>query len=211
MLEAIPTTDLVTDPELLDFFTLRVKRTADEFGLDREGWPSQAVLHWRDGPPGRSIIPGGTSGCLIHLSAGADWHQARYQLAHEVTHCVLCPDHRPFEWVQEMFAIHVSVRALFELGEIEYGEAALDQLLQEARDTGLTTQEMCEADLASGYPPGLYQTAFGVGVELMQSVGWKILKRLGCLFDARGKHDIPAWMEGLDRGEREAVRAILEA
>lgn len=210
MLEPIPTTNLITDPELLDFFNLRVKRTADEFGLDREGWPSQTVLHWRDGPPGRSIIPGDTSGCLIHLSEGADWHQARYQLAHEVTHCVLCPDHRPFEWVQEMFAIYVSIQALFELGETEYGQAALDQLFEEARDMRLTTQEMCEADLASGYPSGLYQTAFSVGAELMQSVGWRILKRLGCLFDARGKHDIPAWMAGLNQGEREAVRAILE-
>ena len=99
----------------------------------------------------------------------------------------------------------------FELGETEYGEAALNQLFEEARDTRLTTQEMCEADLATDYPPELYQTAFIVGVELMEAVDWKTLKRLGCPFDARGKHDISAWMEGLNQGEREAVRAILGA
>lgn len=132
-LEPIPTTDLITDPELLEFFEWRVRRTAEEFGLDRSGWPSQVVLHWRDGRPNRSIIPGNSSGVLIHLPNGADWHQARYLLAHEVTHAVLCPDHTAFDWVEEMFAVHVSVRAFFEMGEPEYGELAVQQLFKRSR------------------------------------------------------------------------------
>lgn len=210
MIERIPTTDLVTDPGLLAFFEHRVKRTADEFGLDRDGWPSPAVLHWRNSAPGRSIIPGNPSGCFIHLTRGADWHQARYQLAHEVTHCVLCPDHRPFEWVQEMFAVHVSIRALFEIGEDEYGKVALDRCCKETGEANLTTREMCEADLSVGYPDGLYPKAFAVGVQLVKVVGWEKLKRLGCLFDAYGKHDVSAWIADLPPEERDGVSAILE-
>lgn len=207
--EEVPTTNLITDPDLLAFFEYRVERTASEFGLDRSGWPSQVVLHWRDGRPSRSIIPGDPSGCLIHLSQGADEFQARYQLAHEVTHAVLCPDHTAFDWVEEMFAVHVSVRALFEMGATDYAEIALEQLAREAQEVTLGTEELLEADLEAFCPAEIYPKAFGIGVEFIQAIGWANLKPLGCMFRADGKHDVHSWLANLSASERISAQRIL--
>ncbi|HET7589482.1 MAG TPA: hypothetical protein VFK14_04775 [Solirubrobacterales bacterium] len=210
MWESIPTAGRITDPDLLAFFERRVQRTAEEFELDREGWPSEARLHWHDGPPRRSIIPGDPSGCLIYLRRGIDWPHACFQLAHETTHSVLCPNHVVFEWVQEMFAIHVSLRALLEIDAGDYAEAAIEQFLREDQEASLTTAEMMEADLEQGYPPGLYPRAFLVGCELIEGVGWERVRPLGGLFDSRGKHDMSAWVETLDLDEAKVVQQILE-
>lgn len=169
------------------------------------------MLHWRNGRPGRYIIPGNPTGCLIYLSQGADWHQARYQLGHEVTHAVLIPNHTAFEWVQEMFAEHVSIRALIELGEQAYAEVAISQRYQEAQEVTLTTEQMLAADLETSELEGIYPKTFMVGLELIEAVGWELLKPLARTFDARGKHDVQAWLASLDPTKQEAARHVLES
>jgi len=108
-----------------------------------------------------------------------------------------------------MFAVHVSLRALFEMGSPDYGVTALEQLVAEADTVALATQEMIDADLEADYPDDLYPKVFSVGVELIEIVGWEQLKRLGCLFDEFGKHDVRAWVEELDVDEQDAVRRVL--
>lgn len=169
------------------------------------------MLHWRNGRPGRQIIPGNPTGCLIYLSEGADWHQARYQLGHEVTHSVLLPNHTAFEWVQEMFAEHVSIRALIELGEQEYAEIAFAQLCQEAQAVTLTTEQMLAADLETNEPEGIYPKTFLVGLELIEAVSWEQLKPLARTFDAQGKHDVRAWLDSLDPEDQAAASRVLSS
>jgi hypothetical protein len=209
MYEALPTTGAVEDPDLLEFAERRLRRTAEEFNLDREGWPSRFMLHWREGRPGRQIIPGNPTGCLIYLPEGADWHQAHYLLGHEITHAVLLPDHTAFEWVQEMFAQHVSIRALLELGEQAYAEIAITQLYQEADKAELTTEAMLSADLETEDPPGIYPKSWEVGTELMEAIGWEKVRPLARVFDDRGKHDVQAWLGSLPADDQAKARSVL--
>jgi hypothetical protein len=207
--EPLPTDGAVEDADLLEFADHRLRRTAEEFDLDREGWPSQFMLYWHAGRSGRRIIPGDPPGCLIYLQEGADWHQAHYLLGHEITHAVLLPDRTAFDWVQEMFAQHCSIRGLLELGEQAYAKLAIDQLHKEAANSELTTEAMLVLDLEAEDVPGIYPKSFEVGAELIEAVSWAKMKPLARMFNEQGKHDVPGWVNSLDPEDQKAAEGVL--
>lgn len=199
----------VGDPELLDYLEQRIIRTAEEFNVDPGSFPRPVILIERpNGSPENIRLPGGP--CLIFITTTSDWHRARYQIAHEVVHGLLSPTvEAVFDWVQEMFAVHIAVRAMRELGEYQYvgrSEAGLWER------SGLLPRELMQAiDLQHTYPDGLYGQAFVTGCELIDQIGWERLKLLGTQMNKAGRHDIPLWLELLDKREQAAVRRVLRS
>lgn len=197
----------VTDPELLAFMEQRIERTSEEFGIDPARFPRPTLLLWRpNGPPETRRLPGGA--CLIFLKHIHDWHRARFQLAHEVTHGVLSPYEEPVhDWVQEMFATHIANRAMRELGQHWYADRDESNAWEEAKL--LSLDAMRTLDLKPVYPEGLYGRAYVTGLELIDQIGWERLKLLGSMLDETGRHDIPAWLDALEPHEREAASRVL--
>jgi hypothetical protein len=197
----------VTDPGLLAFMEHRIERTSEEFGIDPARFPRPTILLWRpDGPPENRRLPSGP--CLIFLKHIDDWHRARFQLAHEVTHGVLSPYVEPVhDWVQEMFTTHIANRAMRELGQHWYADRDESDAWEEAEL--LSLREIQELDLRPPYPKGLYGRAYVTGLGLIDQIGWERLKLLGVILDEAGRHDIPTWLDALEPREREAVERVL--
>lgn len=204
-----PALSPVQDPELLGYLEHRIARTAEEFGVDPDAFPRPVLIVERpDGSPETRRFEGGA--CLIFITTTSDWHRARYQIAHEVVHNVLSPTVEPvFDWVQEMFAVHVAVRAMRELGEYRYVGRSEAGLWEAARL--MSREQMLNLDLRPPYPEGIYGQAFVTGCELIDQVGWERLKLLGTQMDESGRHDIAAWLKLLDERERESVGRVMGA
>jgi hypothetical protein len=199
----------IKDPAFLAFLEHRIQRTAEDFDLDPAHFPRPVILIWRpDGPPMCVPLPTAPPGCLIFIQHMEDWWRARYQLSHEVVHALLCPDRAAFDWVQEMLATYIAVKAMHELGEYDYAireEARLKQLSEE-----MPIQRVRELDLTEDYPPSVYGRVFMVASELEEAVGWEQLKRLGRMFDEQGKHNLFGWLDSLEEQERVVSARILE-
>jgi hypothetical protein len=147
------------------------------------------------------------SGFVIFVTAGEDRpQQARYQISHEVVHGVLSPRAPIFDWVQEMFATYIAVRAMEEAGHWEYAAEEKASLQAEADQFGFESVQ----DLSLPYPEGTHALTFQIGCRLVEAVGWERLKQLGTMIDEqRARHDLGRWVGDLDRSDREVVTRIL--
>jgi len=141
------------------------------------------------------------------VTAGEDRpQQARYQISHEVVHGVLSPKVPIFDWVQEMFATYVAVRAMEEAGHWEYAADEKARLLAGADQLEFESVQ----NLTFPFPEGTHELAFRIGCRLVEVVGWESLKQLGTMIDEQStKHDLGRWVDGLDPDDREAVTRIL--
>lgn len=198
--------ELLTDERLVGFMEQRILRTAQEFGLNPLSFPRPVLLVRRaEGTQCHYLQPG----FIIFVSAGEDRpQQARYQIAHEVVHGVLSPRVPVFDWVQEMFATHIAVRAMEEAGHWEYAANEKASLLAGSDQLALESTQ----DLSLPFPPGTHELAFQIGCRLVEVVGWERLKQLGTMLDEQSaKHDLRHWVDGLDPGDRKLVGGMFEA
>lgn len=196
--------ELLTDERLVGFTEQRILRTAQEFGLDPQSFPRPVSLVRRsEGTQCHYLQPG----FIIFVTAGEDRpQQARYQISHEVVHGVLSPQTPIFDWVQEMFATYIAVKAMEEAGHWEY--AAGEKASLQAKADQLEFESV--QNLSLPYPEGTYALAFQIGCHLVEAVGWECLKQLGTMIDEQGvRHDLGRWVGDLDRSEREVVTRIL--
>jgi len=196
--------ELLTDERLVGFMEQRILRTAQEFGLDPSSFPRPVLLIRRsEGTQCHYLQPG----FIIFVTAGEDRpQQARYQISHEVVHGALSPQAPIFDWVQEMFATYIAVRALEESGHWDYAAGEKESFLAKADQLEFESVQ----NLALPYPEGTHALAFGIGCRLVDAVGWERLKQLGTMIDERrAKHDLGRWVDSLDPDEREAVTKIL--
>jgi hypothetical protein len=197
--------ELLTDERLVGFMEQRILRTAQEFGLDPLSFPRPvSIVRRSEGTQCHYLQPG----FVIYVTAGEDRpQQARYQIAHEVVHGVLSPQGPIFDWVQEMFATHIAVRAVEEAGHWEYAAGEKARLLGGAGQLKFESLQ----DLMLPYPSGTHELAFQIGYRLVEVVGWERLKRLGTMLDEQNsKHDLRRWADGLDAGDRGQVMGIFE-
>jgi len=196
--------ELLTDERLVGFMEQRILRTAQEFGIDPQSFPRPVSLVRRpEGTQCHYLRPG----FIIFVTAEEDRpQQARYQISHEVVHGVLSPEVPIFDWVQEMFATHIAVRAMEEAGHREYAAGERASLLARANQLGLESVQ----NLTLPFPDGTHELAFRIGCRLVEVVGWERLKQLGTMIDEQSaRHDLGRWAGGLDPDDREAVTRIL--
>jgi hypothetical protein len=194
----------LTDERLVGFTEQRILRTAQEFGLDPQSFPRPVLMVRRsEGTQCHYLNPG----FIIFVTAGEDRpQQARYQISHEVVHGVLSPHGPIFDWVQEMFATYIAVKAMEEAGHWEYAADEKASLLAKADQLELETVQ----NLTLPFPEGTHALAFQIGCRLKEAVGWERLKQLGTMIDEQGaKHDLERWVGGLDPDGRDAVKRIL--
>lgn len=194
----------LTDERLVGFMEQRILRTAQEFGLDPQSFPRPVSLVRRpEGTQCHYLQPG----FVILVTAGEDRpQQARYQISHEVVHGVLSPHMPIFDWVQEMFATYIAVKAMEEAGHWEYAADEKASLL--TKSDQLEFEEV--QNLTLPYPQGTHALVFQIGCRLVEAVGWECLKQLGTMIDEQGaRHDLGRWVGGLDRNDHEAVTRIL--
>jgi hypothetical protein len=190
------------DDEVAAFLAERACRTAAEFGQKPRELPS---LEWGEGAEYRTN-PGDGRPTIFVARAGADWWRIRYQIAHEVFHW-LCTPPGTFHWTHELFAVELAVRAMDELGQLDYAARTVDSLTAQAEL--LPLQDMLGTPLAPPYPPGLYGRAWVTGRLLDEAVGWERLKPLASSFDLAAQPDVVGWVRSLPRGDREKAGAVL--
>jgi hypothetical protein len=196
--------ELLQDERLVGFTEQRILRTAQEFGLDSRSFPRPVLLVRRPkGTQCHYLQPG----FVIFVTAGEDRpQQARYQISHEVVHGVLSPCAPVFDWVQEMFATYIAVKAMEEAGHWEYAAEEKASLQAEADQLEFESVQ----DLSLPYPEGTHALTFQIGCRLVEAVGWERLKQLGTMIDEqRARHDLGRWVGYLDRSDREVVTRIL--
>lgn len=196
--------ELLTDERLVGFMEQRILRTAQEFGLDPWSFPRPVSLVRRpEGTQCHYLRPG----FVIFVTAGEDRpQQARYQISHEVVHGVLSPHAPVFDWVQEMFAVYIAVKAMEEAGHWEYAADEKASLQVEADQLQFESIQ----NLSLPYPEGTHALAFRTGCRLVEAVGWERLKQLGTMIDEQSAgHDLRRWVSDLDRSDREVVLRIL--
>lgn len=150
--------ELLTDERLVGFTEQRILRTAQEFGLDPESFPRPVSLVRRpEGTQCHYLRPG----FIIFVTAGEDRpQQVRYQISHEVVHGVLSPRVPIFDWVQEMFATYIAIRAMEEAEHWEYAAGERASLLARADQLEFESVQ----NLTLPFPDGLMSWHFGSAV-----------------------------------------------
>ena len=104
----------------------------------------------------------------------------------------------------------MAIRALKEIGELEYARRVADGLSEEAGL--LPVAELLSTRLTQGdYPPGMYGRAWVTARELVAAVGWERVKLLAGSFDEWGRPDVVAWVGSLLLAEQARVEAVLGA
>src|SRR5437870_12600822 len=97
------------DVDLNAFLARQVRWTCTEFNLSFFSAFSEVRLEWGEQPefrPADGILPP----TIVLSRHEPDWWRVRYQVAHEVFHCVCTPP-RTFHWSHELFAVESAVRA----------------------------------------------------------------------------------------------------
>jgi hypothetical protein len=183
------------DDEVVAFLAERARRTAEEFGK-QPGEP--LVLAWGERPELRAAAGGRATILVAH--EGADWWRIRYQIAHEVFHCVCGP--RVLHWTHEFFAVDMAIRAMAAIGELDYARRNIEGLTKAADLLPLSTMLVTPV---GDYPPGLHARAWLSGRQLTGAVGWVRMKLLADRFDADGKPDLVGWIRSLPLPERSGV------
>lgn len=209
----------INSPELLAYFRQRLQRTAEDFALPPVSPEPLVLIERPGGPPERRPLASSPPGCLIFIASPNHFSCARYELAHEATHETLSHGTTTLDWVQEMFAEYIALKAVHELEEStpkefagQYGAYAKAREEEHRRNAPcLPLQTLRKTDLAVEYPDCTYARAFVTAEGLVDAIGWDALSSLGSMFNAAHKHDIAAWLRSLNSGPREAATLILDA
>ena len=191
------------DDEVMAFLAERGRRTAEEFGKQ---YCEPPLLEWGETIQYQAITGDGRPRIIVAREL-TDWWRIRYQIAHEVFHW-LCTPPRTFHWAHEMLAVEMALRAMDEVGERDYVQRSIDQLVEEAELLSVGGM-LVTPFAAGGYPPGLYGRAFVTGRELTDAVGWERVKLIADSFDGAGKVDVAAWVRSTPDDGRSKVEAIL--
>jgi hypothetical protein len=185
------------------FLVDQARRTAAEFGkmLPR----ARPVLEWGDVAEYRAATAELSARILISRDE-PNWWRIRYQIAHEVFHW-LCSPPPTFHWTHELLAVETAIRAMEEIGELDYARREMERLSGDA--DRLSLDEMLRASLAAGYPEGLYGRAWVTGRQLIDAVGWESVKLVAKSAGEARVSRLEGWFSALPRESRPRAESIL--
>jgi hypothetical protein len=140
----------------------------------------------------------------IYLARTSNPRQIMFSGAHEAFHRVC--SRNTLHWAHEMLAVHFSLRFLDLKGEARHAQINRVDLIEQSNRCSLQ-QLLLQTSVP--YASGTYGRAYVVGQELIDAIGWDLLKPLALARDEAGQPDVDAWLAGLPEWARGKAEAVL--
>lgn len=192
----------LVDPELCDLVHEAVGRARELFGVADDDRETRVWL----GDDPETVLEADLKTYHVYLGRDSNWLQYCYSGAHEALHRACSPCDGTGHWVDELLAVHFSLRYLREIGLSDH--AALNELNLETASSRCP-RHVALSDEGRSYPDGYYGACFVLGRELIEATGWDGLVELNRARDEEGHPEPDRWINGLEDEIREEVERIL--
>jgi hypothetical protein len=180
----------LVDAELCELVHGAVDRARQLFRVEADEKETRIWLG--DGP--EAVFEKDLDAFHIYLGRDSDWLVYCYSGSHEAFHRACSPCREKGHWVDEVLAVHFSLRYLREIGFEDH--AVINEVSLRRQSYICPRSEVMSPD-GPGSRDDRYGAFFSIGQSLIEVVGWEGLVALNRFRDPDGRPEPDRWVASL--------------